>query len=254
MKNTLAYVDHNYHIKTKSGDFLREIFKSKFKLKNYWIGKDMIFEKQLFSYKNIFFFQILPSTKILKRFKNKNIMWAPMYDSPHFPYGFSDHFWKIIKYYDIKVLCFSNRLKKQLIKHKINHLNLKYFKKPKGVTNVQKKLKIFFWDRGDLEVDDWINQLKFDDIDIIYYLTFQKNKKIHLSKEIKKKIKVIKKNFLAKEKFLNLIKKSDIFICSRKKEGIGMAQIEAISMGKYLIGTKDSTMEDYIVNKKIDSS
>ena len=83
-------------------------------------------EKQLFSYKNIFFFQILPSTKILKRFKNKNIMWAPMYDSPHFPYGFSDHFWKIIKYYDIKVLCFSNRLKKQLIKHKINHLNLKY--------------------------------------------------------------------------------------------------------------------------------
>ena len=37
MKNTLAYVDHNYHIKTKSGDFLREIFKSKFKIKNYWI-------------------------------------------------------------------------------------------------------------------------------------------------------------------------------------------------------------------------
>ena len=30
-----------------------------------------------------------------------------------------------------------------------------------------------------------------------------------------------------------------------------MAQVEAISMGKYLIGTKDSTMEDYIVNKKI---
>ena len=30
------------------------------------------------------------------------------------------------------------RLKKQLIKHKINHLNLKHFKKPKGVTNVQK--------------------------------------------------------------------------------------------------------------------
>ena len=56
---------------------------------------------------------------------------------------------------------------------------------------------------------------------------------------------------MAKNKFLNLIKKSDIFICPRKKEGIGMAQVEAISMGKYLIGTKDSTMEDYIVNKKI---
>ena len=62
---------------------------------------------------------------------------------------------------------------------------------------------------------------------------------------------LLKKNFLPKKKFLNLIKKSDIFICPRKKEGIGMAQVEAISMGKYLIGTKDSTMEDYIVNKKI---
>ena len=30
-----------------------------------------------------------------------------------------------------------------------------------------------------------------------------------------------------------------------------MAQVEAISIGKYLIGTKDTTMEDYIVNKKI---
>ena len=251
MENTLAYVDHNYHVKTKSGDFLREIFKSKFEIKNYWIGKEIIFKKELFNYKNIFFFQILPSTNQLKKFKNKNIMWAPMYDSPHFPYGFSDHFWRIIKYYDIKVLCFSNRLKKQLIKHKIKHLSLKYFKKPKIFNNVIKKLNIFFWDRGDLEIDDWINQFKFDDINKIYYLTFQRNKKFYFDRKIKKKIVLLKKNFLPKKKFLNLIKKSDIFICPRKKEGIGMAQVEAISMGKYLIGTKDSTMEDYIANQKI---
>ena len=39
MENILAYVDHNYHIKTRSGDFLREIFKSKFKIKNCWIER-----------------------------------------------------------------------------------------------------------------------------------------------------------------------------------------------------------------------
>ena len=73
MKKTLAYVDHNYHIKTKSGDFLREIFKSKFKIKNYWIGKELIFERELFNYKNIFFFQILPSTKQLKNLNIKTL-------------------------------------------------------------------------------------------------------------------------------------------------------------------------------------
>ena len=57
MENILAYVDHNYHIKTRSGDFLREILKSKFKIKNYWIGKEIIFEEELYNYKNIFFFK-----------------------------------------------------------------------------------------------------------------------------------------------------------------------------------------------------
>ena len=131
----------------------------------------------------IFFFSNFAINSTIKKFKNKNIMWAPMYDSPHFPYGVSDHFWKIIKYYDIKVLCFSNKLKEQLIKHKIKYLNLKYFKKPKKFTKVLKKLNIFFWDRGDLEIDDWINQFKLNDINKIYYLTFQRNKNFILIQE-----------------------------------------------------------------------
>ena len=42
-KNKLAYVDHNYHFKTRSGDFLRDIFKSKFSIKDFWIQKNLNF-------------------------------------------------------------------------------------------------------------------------------------------------------------------------------------------------------------------
>ena len=104
MKKKIAYIDHYFHLKTKSGDFLREIFKKNHKITNYWIHHDMTFNNDIFAYKNIFFFQILPPIKILKKLKNKNIIWAPMYDSPHYPLGFSWLLWKIVKFYKIQIL------------------------------------------------------------------------------------------------------------------------------------------------------
>ena len=44
---------------------------------------------------------------------------------------------------------------------------------------------------------------------------------------------------------------SNVFICPRLKEGIGMANVEAISLGKYLISNNDATMSEYIINDKI---
>ena len=44
---------------------------------------------------------------------------------------------------------------------------------------------------------------------------------------------------------------SDIFVCPRKKEGIGMANVEALAYGKYLVSNYDSTMSEYIINNKV---
>ena len=43
----------------------------------------------------------------------------------------------------------------------------------------------------------------------------------------------------------------DVFIAPRKKEGIGIATVEAISRGQYIVGFNDSTMNEYIVDEKI---
>ena len=45
--------------------------------------------------------------------------------------------------------------------------------------------------------------------------------------------------------------KSHVFVCPRLKEGIGMANVEAIALGKYLISNNDATMSEYIINDKI---
>ena len=65
-KQHLAFVDHSFHIKTRSGDFLRNIFKEKYIINDYWVDKNLKFDKEIFDYDNIFFFQILPPLKILK--------------------------------------------------------------------------------------------------------------------------------------------------------------------------------------------
>ena len=43
----------------------------------------------------------------------------------------------------------------------------------------------------------------------------------------------------------------NVFIAPRKKEGIGLIIIEAISKGMFIVGYNDSTMNEYITDKKI---
>ena len=137
MKKKLAFVDHNFHKKSRSGDFLRDIFKKNYKINNFWWSlKDQYnLYKKIKNYENIFFFQSLLPLEDMIKLRDKNLMWAPMYDSPHHPIGFSPLLWKIINHYNIKVLSFSKSLTKQMIETKVNFIELKYYKK----SNFKKK-------------------------------------------------------------------------------------------------------------------
>jgi len=252
MVSKIGFIDHHYHIKTKSGDFLREVLYSNFKIDNYWVNSDLKFDEKIFNYEKLFFFQILPNFNILKKLKNKNIIWAPMYDSPHYPYGYSWILWKIIEYFDIKVISFSKKITNQIKDKNINYISLKFHKKTR-YDKINKKINIFFWNRGDVRISDWINAIDINLINKIYYLNLDKIYPENIDKTLMEKFIIIKKKFLNRKSFLSLLRKCEIFISPRKKEGIGMAQVEALSMGKYLLGFRDATMTDYILNKKIGS-
>jgi hypothetical protein len=252
MKSKIAFIDHHYHTKTKSGDFLRELLLLNFKIDNYWINSNLKFDDKIFAYEKLFFFQILPSFNDLKKLKNKKIIWAPMYDSPHYPYGYSWILWKIVEYFDIKAISFSKKITDQ-IKNKninINYISLKFHKKNR-YAKINNKINIFFWNRGDIKIADWIETVDLKKINKIYYLNLDKIQPEKIDSRIKEKFLIIKKKFLDQKSFFKLLMKSEIFVSPRKKEGIGMAQVEALSLGKYLLAFKESTMDDYILNKKI---
>lgn len=250
-KQKLAFVDHSFHVKTRSGDFLRNIFKEKYIIHDIWVDRNLEFKRKIFDFDNIFFFQILPPLKILNKLKDKNLIWAPMYDSPHHPIGFTPLLWKITEYYNIKILSFSKKLTNQISKYKINFLDLKYFVKPrKNNKKVNNKLNVLFWNRGDIAYDDWSKVILKKDIGkIIYFDTQPENRTSHFKNN--KFVKYIHKPFSSRGYFRRLIMQSNVFICPRLKEGIGMANVEALALGKYIISNNDATMSEYIINEKI---
>ena len=42
MKKEIAFIDHNFHKKSRSADFLRKIFEKKYKIKNFDISNSYI--------------------------------------------------------------------------------------------------------------------------------------------------------------------------------------------------------------------
>jgi glycosyltransferase involved in cell wall biosynthesis len=252
----LAFIDHDFHKYTKSGDFLKRIFIQQYKVKHFYISKKLKFDDEIIKYDNFFCFQILPSISFLMKIKSKNIMWAPMYDSMHYPYHFGKTIWDIVEYFNIKVLFFSKKLRKISNNNSITGLDLKFFKKTNKLTlGGGKKIKIFSWNRGGVIrggvcPNRWQKLFNPKEIDVVYSLGHTNNE-IKNIRKISNKVINFKGEFIHKKKFLSLIKKSDVFICPREKEGIGMAHAEAISYSKYLVAHNDATMNEYITNKKI---
>lgn len=257
IKKKLAFVDHNFHKKTRSSDFLREIFSKEYEIHDYWwtFSNKSKLINSLVHYDNIFFHQSLIPFYDLKKIRDKNLMWSPMYDN--LPMNWT--YWKKIASLKIKILSFSRKILSQCLKFNCLNIDLKYFKKPnfKKIINKKDKINIFFWDRGGLKIDDWIHVFDKKNINRIVYLDKPDPGRLsgYLDDKIKKKFK-IKKIIISTMKkkntlFLNYIKNCDVFVCPRKQEGIGMSLVEAIAYGKYTVSYNDATMNEYVHNDKL---
>jgi len=255
VKKKLAFVDHDYHKKTRCADFLREILSEYFIIDSYWwsLSEETKLIKYLKNYENIFFFQtLIPSYDLLK-LRDRNLIWAPMYDT----LSFERKYWKKIKYTNIKLLCFSKKVKLHAEKMGCQNIGLKYFIRPKEIEfkTPQKTLNILFWFRSTLKLNDWLGFFDLNKINKIIYLdcpdSGKKSEEFDKTILDKYKIELVKKTFLPQNQYIEYVKNCDVFIASRKQEGIGMGFLEAISMGKYIVSYDDSTMNEYIVDKKI---
>jgi len=259
-KERLAYIDYWSHQSTNSGDFLREILSEEFEIVNFWWKpNEKIPMKEINKFDHMFFFHAMFPYQIMKKFKNKKIMWAPMYDALNFRNQFFESiFWKQMSSLGIKVLKFSNKITKSINKEDIESLELNYFIKPNfpSTVNEENKISIFFWDRGRIHIKDWLHLFDKKYLNEIVYFPnpdpgMTKIKENDLDQQKEYNIKYVNKKFLPKNEYLEIFEKCNVFIAPRKKEGIGLTVVEAISKGMFIVGYDDATMNEYISDEKI---
>lgn len=252
-KPTLAFVDHSFHKKTNSGDFLRVLLSTHFDIIDFWDNSwddgEKIHINEVNKCDYVFYFQVISPLKILANLKPR-IIWVPMYDGEKF----NDLYWKNLANLPIKIVCFSNKLYEHCKKHGIEALRVQYYFNP-DLYKANLPLNgnhFFFWDRGDIGFNEIKKIIKPEDVDSFIYKStpdpFKKSEKIPENDTEEYKIKKIETDFIPKKDYLELLSKCNLYISPRKKEGIGMSFLEAMAMGHTIIANNDSTMNEYIKN------
>lgn len=252
-KPTMAFIDHSFHKKTLSGDFLRELLSANFEVVNIWDnswnGGEEIDIDEINKFEYVFYFQVMSPLKILTNLKPK-IIWAPMYDGEKF----NDLYWKNLANLSIKIVCFSSKLYEHCKKYEVDAINVQYYFNPNlGRINIPSTGNhFFFWYRGDIGFKEIKKIIKPENVSsFIYKSTPDPSKKREeiSAKDIEEyQIKIIETDFIPKKDYLEILSKCNFYISPRKKEGIGMSFLEAMALGHTIIAYDDATMNEYIKN------
>jgi glycosyltransferase involved in cell wall biosynthesis len=250
-KLKLLWFDHSYHKKTMSTNFLKEILEKRFNVSvfwdDYWKGGEPLPVSEINKYDYVFFFQTLLPFYKLKQIKAK-IIWVPMFDGEQL----SDKYWYCLSSLSIKIISFSEYLHKKCMEFNIASLPLKYYLPPAFSEDIPKTGRhYFFWYRGSLRFSNIKTFIDSQKIDSFVYRSAPDPyfKEETFSKEdiVKYKLQIIRDTkFESKEKYLELLKKSNIYIAPRTIEGIGISFLEAMALGMVVVAYNNGTMNEYI--------
>lgn len=260
MTNKFLIIDNDYSRISGSTKFIHDELDKIIKYDLVWDekwSKSKNYDKKIFiNYENIIFIHsFLPLKEILK-LKKKNIIWIPMYDSLYNLNQLNFFFWKSIKFLNIKIISFSDLITKICIDHNIEILPLKYFLKTSENINYNlKKLNILFWDRGELRIKDWLTYFNKNDVERVTIIQRpdprKKPSNISLQDKLDYNMEVKKIGYIERSKYNEYLFSHNVYICPRFREGIGIAYLEALSHGMFIVGLNAPTMNEYLKDIKV---
>ena len=250
-KKQLLYIGHKYHNKTKSTEFLKELFKTKYQLSVFdfdpYQDDYHVFESLKGQvYDTVVLFQLPLDLKRLKQFiQTSGFVFFPMYDGVE---GADFNFW--YQYRDAKIINFSKTLHEKLLLFGLDSYYIQYFPKPTEKPIWGDAQKVYFWQRvTDIHLP--LIEKLFQKIPI---------QKFHIHKALDPHHQFTNATNLLnaeleystwyddKDKMLHDVQEASIYIAPRVTEGIGMSFLEAMAMGKCVVAHNKPTMNEYITN------
>ncbi len=252
-KNTVLFIGHAFHLKTKSSQFFIDILKKDFKIDFLWIDPYSYEYINLENVKNRYFdiillWQLMPEMSFLiENFAYEKLVLCPMYDQVANIDRISFDLFE--PFAEGSFICFSKTLYDGLVERGYNSLYVQYFPKPlNDIVNFGSSNSVFFWNRREN-----LN------INLVQKLTAGMNvKSIYIHKTLDPNQKFIEPDdtsavnyfysewFETKEQMYEVMDKSSIYIAPRILEGIGMSFLDAMARGRCVIAPNFPTMNEYI--------
>ena len=225
----LLFIDHECHRKTESAEFFLEVIRKTFDVKEHYYSEHYrTCSKLAAKDRDIAVIWEFPLSRFGFFFHGKRNVFVPMYDNEWGSYWQ----WKRIAWSGMGVISFCDKVSKHARRCGVtNILDVRYFPDPASLPNEKGDPKrVFLWERG--EIDRSIAEKLFPPSEGYVF-------------DVKGA-----DEFLSRDTYLERMSKCGIVIAPRLKEGIGMAFLEAMAMGKCVVAHDDATMNEYITHGK----
>ena len=248
----IAYIDHSYHAQTRSTAFFLELLREVAEVDVYmdegWLGRDTLDLEPILAcgYDLIVLFQIERHAKPLND-SQARVIFVPMHDSC---LPFKDVFWEQLT--RIEILCFCRALYEHLDALGLRVKYAQFFPDPAGFEfNTTPARAGFFWNRrpefswesvktllGDARLS-WINIHRAQD-PFVTAIPETDHARYNLRFTDWSENKV---------EYARALRDAGIFFAPRLQEGLGLAFLEAMAMGKAVVAADNPTMNEYITHR-----
>jgi len=225
----ILFVDHECHKKTRSAEFFLDVLRKEHEVCEHYYSKHYRtgLPVPVAGCDVVIAWEFLVSRRKFHLPGNKNIF-VPMYDNEWGSYWQ----WKRIAWSGIGVISFCDKITAHARRCGVtNILDVRYFPDPAQLPReTGERNRVFLWERGE----------------------FGKSLAERLFPQSEGYVLEIKSDgeFISRDEHLVRMSKCGIVIAPRRKEGIGMAFLEAMAMGKCVVANNDATMNEYIKNGK----
>lgn len=253
------FIGHGFHLKTRSSQFFIKYLEALFNVSFHWeypheqdTGKP---KDKLGVFDFVFFWQIMPSYTLLSRIECENIVCIPMYDGTGVYLDGSIHIHNFEPFKNRKFISFSRVLHRSLKENGFDSYYVQYapYIEPISSESLIKRVgkpKVFFNYRKEEISFELIKQL-IDPSDIeslhIHITPDPRQGFTYPSPEDIAKYKITFSEWFDNSEDLKaIINQHDVFIAPRLYEGIGMAFLGAMALGKCVIAPNLATMNEYI--------
>lgn len=221
----LLFIDHECHKKTRSAEFFLDVLREAFDVEEHYYSKYYRTGSTLAAKDcDVAVIWEFPISRRNFLFVGKKNVFVPMYDNEWASYWQ----WKRIAWSGMGVISFCGKVTEHARRCGVkNILDVRYFPDPAVLPQAKGDPKrVFLWERG--EIDRSVAEILFPSSEG-YVLDIKRADES-----------------LDRDAYLERMSKCGIVIAPRRKEGIGMAFLEAMAMGKCVVAHDDATMNEYI--------